>query len=121
MGECLKLYFPFLHVVLVFPAEIVAYTPGGSATFQCVTSASSNTGTIRGVQWFANEVQIENFPPGIIKEFFPDNGNLGRLHFTDITPDLDMSVITCAAEFQSGSTESSSTQSVLRVQGEACN
>ena len=102
----------------IVPAEIVAYTPGGSAVFLCVTSRAINTGTIRGVQWFIDGVQVNNLQYDT-EEFFPSE-NLGRLQFTNVTLDLDMSVISCAAEFESGSTENSSTQSVLRVQGEAC-
>ena len=101
-------------IVLISPSQIVAYR-GGSATFLCTRS----TGIIRGIQWFINYTQIENLQYRTEEEFFPDNGNLGQLHFTNITLDLDMSRITCAVEFESGSIESSSTQSVLRVQGKA--
>ena len=112
------MFFPF--IVLIFPPEITAYDRG-SATYFCITSGSTNTETVQGVQWFMGGVQLNNLQHGTEEEFFPNNGNSGQLHFTGPTPDLNMSVISCAAEFESGSTESSSTQSLLRVQGEAYN
>ena len=110
----LNYILPF--IVLISPSEITAYD-GGSATYLCITSTSINTETVRGVQWFIDGVQLDNLQHGTEEEFFPNNGNSGRLRFTDVTLDLDMSRIFCAAEFESGSTESSSTQSLLRVQG----
>ena len=104
-----------LSIVLISPPEIVAYD-GGSARYLCITSSSINS--VRGVQWFIDGVRVNNLQYGTEEEFFPNSGNLGRLYFTNVTLDLDMSVISCAAEFESGSTESSSTRSVLRVQGE---
>ena len=115
-----KFYFAFFIIVLISPLEITAYS-GGSATYLCITSSSINTETVRGVQWFIGGVQVNNLQYGTKEEFFPNNGNSGQLLFTNITLDLDMSRISCAAEFESGSNESSNTQSLLRVQGEAYN
>ena len=105
-------------IVLISPSEIIAYS-GGSATFLCLTSASFNTETILRIRWIIDEIPVENLRHDTEEEFFPHNGNSGRLRFTNVTLDLDRSRIFCAAEFQSGSIESSSNQSVLRVQGEA--
>ena len=110
----LNYILPF--IVLISPSEITAYS-GGSATYFCITSGSINTETVRGVQWFIDGVQRNDLQHGTEEVFVPDNENSGQLHFTGPTLDLDMSVISCAAVFESGSTESSSTQSLLRVQG----
>ena len=116
---CLSVCYSF-SIVRVSPPEITAYD-GGLATYLCRTSSSINSETVRGVQWFTDGVRVNNLQYGTEEEFFPNSGNLGRLRFTNVTLDLNMSVISCAAEFESESTESSNTQSLLRVQGEAYN
>ena len=108
------LYTAMLFTVLVSPNEVIAYAPGGSATYLCITSASFHPGAVRSVRWYMNGSPIED-AERVNKQFF---SGLGRLDFTNVTLNLDNSRINCAAEFDLGEMENSSTYSQLLVQGE---
>ena len=104
---CLSKVFYFFLVLL--PSEFVS-TPGGTAIFTCFATR---------IQWLVNgvfldELELNNVEP--LTELIGEG--TGRLRFTNISADQNMSIIMCRALLMSGaSTVENDATSTLLLQG----
>lgn len=98
----------------VFPPDHFVSTPGGDATFRCL-SVSGDQLVI--VQWFINGTLLENLNLKNVEiALFPTTGS-GSLRFTDLPHEYNMTRIRCRATFSSGTSATSSDSTVLLLQG----
>ena len=106
----------FFSAVSLVPSEFVS-TPGSIATFTCVTAAEVE---VVDFQWLVSgtlldELELDNVEP---ETRLIGNGILiGRLIFTNISADQNMSIILCRALLMSDASIESDTASVLLLQG----
>jgi hypothetical protein len=100
-----------LLIDLLLHGDVVS-VPDGRATFTCV----SPDYTVNSISWFFNDTRVKPLcQQNVFIDLLPIGTGIGRLEIIDISDDLNMTRICCAAEV-SGRTLHSN-QETLLLQG----
>lgn len=108
-------------VVSLYPANRFISYVNGSAQFTCQPFSSRENDMLVGIQWLVNGTQLENLvlnQTGTnIETLFSDDLEVGRLRFTNLQVNINMSRIQCKSKYYSGNTATSTGTTLLLLQG----
>ena len=97
---------------------MVTSIPGGSATFSCIGHPSlGGADSIIAIQWQLNDMSLEMLGLDGVEGTFTPQLSIGLLLFSNVSQDLNMTIVTCLASLRSGSVVISDETAILLVQG----
>ncbi len=102
-------------LIIVFPSGQHVSIPGGSAEFSCVVLVQAG---VVNLQWLLNGTLLDD--PRLVNATVEnlDNMRHGRLIFTDLPYELNVTRIRCRAVYSDGEEEDSVDSALLLLQGD---
>ena len=112
LKACVTYMHFYAFTVFVVPSSMSVSTPGGSASFNCISSTFER---FSSVNWFVNGSSVEALNNSDITEYFFGESGTGTLEFSNIPEEYNGTTIQCRAQL--GTQNFSSTTTVLLLQG----